>query len=84
MITHAQCKLARVHLNLTQPALAKLVGVNKNTIHTWEKGKTALHPILVAEVERVLTKRGIVFSPNNVGWRPAEGRDATPDAVCLA
>jgi DNA-binding XRE family transcriptional regulator len=84
MINHIQCRAARAWLDLTQADLAKLAGLNKNSIHAWESGKTALHPNNVAAVERVFTKRGIVFSPNNVGWRPAEGRDVTPDALCLA
>jgi DNA-binding XRE family transcriptional regulator len=69
MITHIQCRAARAWLDLTQPDLAKLAGLNKNSVMKWESGKSSMHPNNVAAVERVFMERGVDFLSNPPGLR---------------
>jgi transcriptional regulator with XRE-family HTH domain len=69
MITHLQCRAARAWLDLTQSDLAELAGLNKNSIMTWELGKSVMHPNNVAAVERALMERGVDFLSDPPGLR---------------
>jgi len=60
-ITPDHCRAARACLDLTQADLAKLAGMNKDSIMKFEMGKKAIRPNNMAAIAHVLMERGVDF-----------------------
>jgi transcriptional regulator with XRE-family HTH domain len=60
-------KAARVNVGLTQSQAAKRIGVNADTIRSWEKGKTFPGAHMIEKIERTynITYDHLIFLPAN-------------------
>lgn len=60
-------KAARTNRNLTQDKAAKIIGVSKDTISNWERGKSFPDALMIKKIEEVyeVAYNNIVFLPNN-------------------
>lgn len=62
-------KAARINRNLTQPELAKALGVGVRTIQNWESGASSPRADMMPEICKVLAceTNDIIFLPRNCG-----------------
>ena len=60
-------KAARVNVGLTQNQAAKSIGVNADTIRSWEKGKTFPGAHMIEKIEKTycITYDHLIFLPTN-------------------
>ncbi|TCL35618.1 DNA-binding XRE family transcriptional regulator [Anaerospora hongkongensis] len=60
-------KAARVNKDLTQGEAAKKIGVSKDTISNWERGKSYPDAICIKEIENVygVNYNDLIFLPKN-------------------
>lgn len=59
-------KAARVNVGMTQAEAAKAIGVSKDSISNWERGKTYPSISLLSRIEEVygVTYKDIIFLPS--------------------
>lgn len=59
-------KAARVNVGMTQAEAAKAIGVSKDSISNWERGKTYPSISLLSRIEEVygITYKDIIFLPS--------------------
>jgi transcriptional regulator with XRE-family HTH domain len=55
-LTGEMIRKRRLRLGMSQPALAKAVGVSKLSIINWEKDRRKPHPIAYAKLAEVLSQ----------------------------
>lgn len=60
-------KAARVNANLTQAEAAKRIGVTRDTLSNWEKGKSFPNALKLKSVEKVymVSYNDIIFLPQD-------------------
>ena len=60
-------KAARVNANLTQAEAAKRIGVTRDTLSNWEKGKSFPNALKLKSVEKVymVSYNDIIFLPRD-------------------
>jgi DNA-binding XRE family transcriptional regulator len=63
----AQCRAARALLDITQPELAKLVGLGLSTVVDFEKERRQVSLAAVEAIQRALRRAGIEFIGENGG-----------------
>ncbi len=55
-MTSKDIKREREKLNLSQTALAELLGVAENTVWRWEAGQRTPHPVVLKAIETVFAE----------------------------
>jgi DNA-binding transcriptional regulator YiaG len=62
-MTGKDLRTRREALGLSQPALARLLCCNQNSVYMWETGKRPIGPMLTANLERVLAQAAATKAP---------------------
>ena len=66
-LTSEQCRAARALLNWSQPDLAELVGIARETIAHFERGATKPHKSNLKAIRAALEAGGVEFIDRNGG-----------------
>jgi transcriptional regulator with XRE-family HTH domain len=72
MLTASQCRMARAALRWTVPDLAARARVNRNTINSFELGRTAPNPATLTVIRQAFEAAGVVFSARGVELQERE------------
>lgn len=62
-------KSARVNVNLTQEQAAKKIGITKDTLSNYERGKSYPDVLIIKKIEEVygVSYNDLIFLPRNNG-----------------
>ncbi|WP_090018254.1 helix-turn-helix domain-containing protein [Limimonas halophila] len=62
MITPEQCRAARGLLKWTQPQLARMARVSKDTVRHFESGRQEAHPSTLTVIQQAFEAHGVEFT----------------------
>ena len=62
MIDRRQVRAARGWLGMEAQELARLVGVNRDTLYRFEHGERHMRPATLGRIRRILEQHGIAFT----------------------
>lgn len=69
-------KAARVNKNLSQKEAAKLIGVSKDTVGAWDRGKSMPNAKYIPAIEKVygVSYKDLIFFYKIITVKPYKGR----------